>query len=274
MVNYFKKSRWFYYGLSILWILFLLLLAIKVSRSPLLSGPSVYVGFLLLALIGIVIFAAFANKIASGEMNQLIGILYQDCDPVQFVQEFAPVAAGHSRLNRFLEVNIQSIYAVGLLMGGWFDKAAGIGVLLETYIGKLKKPEQNAYLYLYLNWIFWEIGERDKALRYLNQAKEHLSRVNPSSRLYQGELQSIAMRECSVWVDQGEYNRALDFLAQHAGQNLRPAQLVYVMYRRAEIYHLTGNREKELECLHYIIDHGNRLYVVQVALRLLEQEQN
>lgn len=274
MIMKFKKSRLFFLiGLAVaLAVAAAIAVIIGVTNYTLLNMPvlGVQCCFAVLSFVLIMLIVySYANKKAYNEHNHLLEILDNDCDPEKFLSEYKNIVNEDS--DSFTAMVSRCNYAAGFFGNGEFDKAIELYNTIDVEPNNPQTQSINILKEYNLTLIYLFKDELDTAKQHYNrfvEVGEEFDKDIPFYDNYVGMKKLLANR---IEVFEGEYSNAKKHFKEQQENCPDNFQKVLNMYYLYEIYSREGKENKVKDCLQFIADNGNNLYIAKKANELLNK---
>lgn len=274
MIMKFKKSKLFFLiGLAIAFIIACAIaIIIGITNYTALNIPVLGVqccfaisSFILITLICY----TYSNKIAYKEHNNLLKILDDDCDPEKFLKLYKSVVKENN--NSFTGMVSICNYAAGFFGNGEFDKAIK---LYDTINVEPINPQKQSIIILKeynLTLIYLFKDDIDSAKQHYNKFKEVGESFDKDIPFYENYIGMDKLLDNRIKVFEGEYNEAKKHFKNQQDECPDNFQKSLNMYYLYEIYSREGKDNKVKECLKFIVDNGNNLYIAKKAKEILNK---
>lgn len=227
-----------------------------------------YVSFLTVYLVDLVIwfFGTRFISMASGKLLQEpMEILDQQCDPYPYLEEIRRQMA--IRQTGVQEQAAQINYALTLRMTGDNQKAAELleQINIDRYPGAT--PYFKFIYYNNLSDALFAV-ERTLEARIWHRKAKQIYEDLPEGKMKQQYAHTIQLSEAESLYWEKDYDKALRKVAWISCRSQRT--LLDAALLAAKCHIALEEPEKAREKLQYVVEHGNKLHIVQEAHGLLE----
>jgi len=210
-------------------------------------------------------------------------ILYDECDPVRFVEkakgevnsllaEFATKKNSIMKKSNVLRLAKNNL-ATGHYANGDFDKALEV---LDTIT--LKEKNSNDFIFntiVHSNYCVMNLQKNNigAALKHYEAIKEYItdSKDNANKKWLEFAIEDL---DAAFNLTHGRYEKALEFYKNHSlltGDTKYGR--VYANFNLAKTYEGVNNAEKMAEHYKYVAENGNLLYIAKIAREKLGIEE-
>ena len=227
-----------------------------------------YVDFLTIYLVDLALWFVVGRFIATAPfklMKEPQRILNEDCDPYPMLEEI-----GHQLSREFdgpqrqlLEID----QAVAYRDIGEYQKAAQLleGINIDKFPGLT--PFSKYVYYHNLADICYVVGNIEEARIWTRKFRQIYHDL-PMTKYKQTLTATHDLMEAEILYYEGDYEKALRKVAWIQLNNKR--QVLDGAFLAAKCHMALEEPEKAREKLQYIVDNGNKLYIVQEAQQLLD----
>lgn len=226
-----------------------------------------YVSFLSVYLVDLVVWFFAGRFIAMAPAKLLqepIEIMDQQCDPYPLLEEIERQMGrkDNSAQGQLTELN----YAMALRTVGEDQKAAGILESINIDRFPSTSPYSKFVYYNNLSDVLFAVGRNTEAVIWHRKAMQIFDDL-PENKMKQQLAETSQISRSEVLYHQGEYEDALRKAAWIKCRSQR--QLLDVALLAAKCHMALEEPEKAREKLQYVMDHGNKLHIVEEAKQLL-----
>ena len=227
-----------------------------------------YISFLSIYLIDLAIWFIVGRFIAAAPgklMEEPTALCDQECDPYPLLKEMEQMLT--RRLNGPQQQLAQINYAMALRMVGENYKAAEIleKINIDRHPGF--SPYSKFVYYNNLSDALFSLGRDQEALIWYRKSRQIFDDL-PEGKFKQQLFATAQLSQAEVLYREGEHIQAL---RQAAGiKCTTKRQLLDTALLAAKCHISLEEPEKAREKLNYIVEHGNKLHIVEEAKVLLE----
>ena len=219
----------------------------------------------LLKLFILIVITFPINVWISGDFMSLDLILYQNCDPVTYVQVMRLIEKVHKRKRSAVAIRINE--ASGLMWSGKFSDALALAESLRKY--KLSVNYQISLLNIRFN-CYKKMEDLERAMQVKHEAEVLVSSFKKASLQRTGqELLNVMDASLALWRGDHETYRRMEE-ARSARYTAKLQKVVSVVCL-ADVDIACGELKNAKTHLEYAIQEGGTLYVVEDARRMLAE---
>ena len=224
------------------------------------SGNLLYIlPFLLLSILGLYL----GEKMYKRILKRVLVILFNDCDPIMYLEMLKKILP---RKPMIPQISSYLFLSLGLAFAGQYEES--IDQLRKvSYFSRGKKGNFEKVFYYSLLFLTY-IG-----MSNINRAEEMLAQldqiVTDTKRADWEKL--VAGMHILLKIENSVYNGALDYRSLSFDERTDRFNMVLVKYWSGKAYQGLGDIENAQEAFEYVIENGNRLYVVSRAENYLAQ---
>ncbi len=224
---------------------------------------------ILLLLVSLFVMQFIMSKVADRKINKYISYYDNDCDPQKMLDESVKVREKLQAPFNTLVAWFASYCAQALLDVGHTQQAQIIAGDLRQSVDAQSKTTRKVDILVNLVPLLSKLEGAKSASECSQYALNMLDEINEpeksSRRIYlQNQLKMAQER-----IDND--NNELIALYESTRDNNSLAMRIRVEYAwdEARIFYSEGSKDRELSCLHFVVDNGNKLALVGVARKRL-----
>ncbi len=260
-------TRFFAYHSGLVQLIFTLPLSALLLIVLLMNGFSIIVWFLLTLMM---LFIVLSSSIYCMHMitRQKLLQLVNECDPYPLLTEMTNLFS-RTKTNSndtFLQMCLSS----ALSNTGDFRQAISVLHTIELAKYSTKTPYNKALVYFSLSELYTLINEADQAVAYFEMANNVSAHVTRSEMKVQLKKISAGVGT-AIQIMQGNFDAAEMMIAENIDYYQYNSSKVTLNYLLAAIYRGQGKMHEAVQSLQDVIDHGNKLFVVTLAQKMLEE---
>jgi tetratricopeptide (TPR) repeat protein len=194
-------------------------------------------------------------------------ILYNRCDPVKFIRKIRRRING-SVSNSVRYMNLLRVFlGLGLFYSGALEE---MRLVLDEVAAKPKMPRKVEVLFIQLQICSAMQSEDYRSAQMHINGLENLMTVCKRNKRLALQLQSnIDYYQFLLRLKQGDYTDAEDKLNKQLDMAVSKLSRVAINYLLADVYRNSGDKNKELSALEYVVQNGNGLDIVTKAKQRL-----
>jgi len=221
--------------------------------------------YIFFALCMAFILYCFMNYFKTSLLSKAARSLNEQCDPYPFLNETEDqLSYNHSKIYETVLL-IDKCAALANL--GEYQKVREIleSINIDKYAGTLSLTK--FCYYNNLADVYIHFGEIEKAEVWHNKSKQIFDDIKPekSKSIYLSVLQNNA---AEIAYEKKDYDKAQELINSSVVTNFRDS--VYKALMIAKIYLAKGEKELAKRKLQYVVENGNKLYCVQIAKKMLD----
>lgn len=226
------------------------------------AAPYVFMG-LFLALIAFGMVKTAPNIVMMPDIKHL----NEECDPFPLLETAKELMGQIKGETNCLTAKMNYCVGLSAALGDYEKNLQTLEeIKIETYAGVL--PLVKHVYYNNLSDAYLSVGNIDLAKLYHQKSEELLEKIK-NKKQKETAAKSHVFATAQLYVYSGEYEKGLELLKNVDVTEKRTSVAVAMCAAKANI--ALGRPEIAKNSLEYVIAHGNRLYSVTKAKKLLEQ---
>ncbi len=222
----------------------------------------------LVAVTAALLMIALCMKSSAALLNKAYKELEERCDPEPFLKEATEQLSYSGNWIMKLSRNVNA--ATAMMEVGEYAQAYDMMVKIRDDISRCMRADvQLVYYNNMAQCCMW--AKRQEAGEWSEKMLEAFQKIKSEKmkKKYQNAVQFHKARMC---FDDRDYVQAMKILDSITPDNLR--HKVHLMADYGKVYHAMGEMEKVKAALAFVVENGNKLYVVQQARQMLTQLDN
>lgn len=266
MKNLKEKIKWS--GISDFYVIVtFVFIVITIIGSRLYS----YWGLAMLPVFTIFLFAYGSRN--SKKSRDIINLLYEDCNPAAFIDAWERCDKAKKN-NRQTHLVAQVNISLGYFYKGEIER--GISCMLEAdKANTIEKPFWLSYtIYHNLAYMYLFDDQLDKAQLYIDKQKqliaEELLVTNKNPNKIEAYKKMTELLEKIIDIKENRLDGLLEYFQKNMENSRNKLNLVSGKYYLFLLYEKLQNQEGQYECMEFIKENGNHLFLRSLANNWLQ----
>ncbi len=226
---------------------------------------------ILLLLVSLFVMQFIMGKVADGKINKYISYYDNDCDPQKMLDESAKVRERLVAPFNTVAAWFAAYCAQALLDVGHTQQAQTIAKDIRSSVDSQNKTTRKVDVLMNLVPLLAKLEGATSARDCSQYALNLLDEINEPQKSNRRAYLQNQFNMAQERIDNN--NDALISLYESTRNNKYLAMRIRVEYAwdEARIFYSDGSKDRELSCLHFVVDNGNKLALVSAARKRLAE---